>query len=68
MKVNYMKMIMAKGVFKMRAAQAWMCMRTCVCVCVSCLGMKVVHSKALHPRPALLTTPPTPLTPSSHQW
>lgn len=29
MKVNYMKMIMAKGVFKMRAAEAW----TCVFVC-----------------------------------
>lgn len=28
MKVNYMKMIMAKGVFKMRAAEA----RTCVLV------------------------------------
>lgn len=25
MKVNYMKMIMAKGVFKMRAAKDWMC-------------------------------------------
>ncbi len=32
MKVNYMKMIMAKGVFKMRAAKAWTCV--CVRVCV----------------------------------
>lgn len=36
MKVNYMKIIMAKGVFKMgqRRKCARMCRRLCVCVCV----------------------------------
>lgn len=34
MKVNYMKMIMAKGVFKMRAAEGRQ-PEPCVCMCAS---------------------------------
>lgn len=44
MKVNYMKIIMAKGVFKMgqRRKCARMCRRLCVCVCVPvCAGVCV---------------------------
>lgn len=65
MKVNYMKMIMAKGVFKMRAAEAW----TCVCACVPCVCMRYMalfEGGACHPLhptnqlpcPAQLMLPP----------
>lgn len=62
MKVNYMKMIMAKGVFKMRAAGAGkgvcVCVRAFECVCnLLCEGGALLPP-SLPPRPALQKLPP----------
>ena len=61
-----MKMIMAKGVFKMRAVEAWMCVCVCVRVCVR-LCLKVVHANP--PPPAAPAALPCPADATTlHQW
>ena len=66
MKVNYMKMIMAKGVFKMRAVEAWMCVCVCVRVCV-CTAL--FEGGACQPPPAAPAALPCPADATTlHQW
>lgn len=67
MKVNYMKMIMAKGVFKMRAAGAGkgvcVCVHAFVCVCnLLCEGGALLPP-SLPPSASRLAEAPT-----SRRW
>lgn len=70
MKVNYMKMIMAKGVFKMRAAEAWTCACLCVCARVHvCVWYVALFEGGVPPQP-LTPGPSCPMDASTtlQQW